>query len=88
MSGTSRVALPARFPNPVSDTGYTEIPFGAQILERLVRMETKLDEVNKKVPDHESRIRGLEQKLWMIVGAAMAAGGTAGGLVSELLGRN
>lgn len=87
MSGTSRVALQARFPNPVSDTGYTEIPFGAQILERLVRMETKLDEVNKKVPDHESRIRGLEQKLWMIMGGATVLGGLSGGLVSELLSK-
>lgn len=32
------------------------------IVDRLARMEEKLDNVLKIIPDHETRLRGLEQK--------------------------
>lgn len=73
-----------------------------QTLERLVRIETKMDFVvdsfksqetritalENRVPDpdHESRIRKIEKTLWTIAGAAAVAGGTAGGLISQILG--
>ncbi|MCE5291588.1 MAG: hypothetical protein LLG14_20445 [Nocardiaceae bacterium] len=52
--------------------------------ERLIRIETKLDELIKTTSergiDHESRLRALEQFKWISVGIAAAAGGAAGTL--------
>lgn len=76
--------------------------YETQVLERLVRMETKLDYVNLRIdahesrlvslekstpdPDHEQRIRKLERALWIISGAASVGGGAAGAIVSQLFG--
>lgn len=73
-----------------------------QTIERLVRIETKLDymsdtfksqdariiSLETRIPDadHETRIRKLERALWMVAGAAAAGGGTAGALISQILG--
>ena len=40
----------------------------------LVRIETKLDIAITNSADHESRIRSLERKLWMVAGAAAVGG--------------
>lgn len=73
-----------------------------QTLERLVRIETKIDymgdifksqearitAVENRIPDpdHEARLRKLERAMWMVAGVAAAGGGTAGGLISQLFG--
>jgi hypothetical protein len=36
--------------------------------------------------DHETRLRRLEQFRWLIVGAACAASGTGGALLTQLFG--
>ncbi|ALL74273.1 hypothetical protein AD006_01145 [Pseudonocardia sp. EC080610-09] len=73
-----------------------------ELLERLVRMETKLDHILMRIdghevriskledrvpdPDHESRIRKLEKAVWIASGIAAAAGGTLGSLIAPVLG--
>ena len=47
-------------------------------LERLVRIETKLDSVVDGRADHESRLRHLEQWMWRAAGAAAVVGGLVG----------
>ena len=69
-----------------SGSGYHDA-LQVQIIERLTRMETKLDAFQSSSADHESRIRGLERAKWMIVGGATVLGGSAGAVVSELLNR-
>lgn len=55
-------------------------------------METQLALINQKLDDlvaqskdrgadHETRLRKLEQRVWLLVGAAAASGGGAGYLV-------
>lgn len=38
------------------------------ITERLVRIETKLDGIQKVLPDHEKRVRRLEYMVWSAAG--------------------
>jgi sugar/nucleoside kinase (ribokinase family) len=58
--------------------------------ERLVRIETKLDQAltqhGEDLKDHESRIRRLERALWTVAGAGIAGGGAVGAVVSQILG--
>lgn len=56
-----------------------------EVLERLTRIETKLDTAIGRVDDHESRIRRLERALWPATGAAATAGGAVGSIASRLL---
>lgn len=56
------------------------------LLERLVRIETKLDLSNRTHDDHETRIRRLERTIWIATGFAAAAGGVAGQLAGHLFG--
>lgn len=58
------------------------------IIERLARMETKLDGITEKLTghaerlaDHETRLQKLERYVWLAVGAA----GAAGGAISQFL---
>lgn len=44
-----------------------------------------LPDLKLTVNEHDTRIRSLEQFKWLIVGAAAAAGGSAGALVARLL---
>lgn len=73
-----------------------------QTLERLVRIETKIDYMGDMIkgqdsrinsvesrvpdPDHEARIRKIERAMWIVAGLAAAGGGTAGGFISQILG--
>lgn len=50
-------------------------------VERLARIETKLDMLLTRLTDHETRLRALEAWRWLQVGAAAAAGGAASKLV-------
>jgi hypothetical protein len=54
------------------------------LVERLVRIETKLDVSNRTHDDHEARIRKLERSLWIAMGFAAALGGVAGQLAGFL----
>lgn len=39
-----------------------------KVIETLIRLETKMDNVCKKQDDHEKRIRFLERGAWVIFG--------------------
>lgn len=58
-------------------------------IERLVRIETKLDGLvqttGERGIDHETRLRALEKAKWLIVGAATVSGGAAG-MIAKALG--
>lgn len=55
-------------------------------VERLVRIETKLDAWLLRSDDHESRLRKLERALWIGMGATAVVGGALGGGVAKLIG--
>lgn len=55
-------------------------------IERLVRIETKLDMMVPTNADHEARIRSLEKYKWLLVGAAGALGGGVSTLLDLLSG--
>lgn len=54
-------------------------------LERLARIETKIDTLLSSKSDHETRIRGLEKRSWLIAGAAVIVSAVAPGLAGKLL---
>ncbi|HEX6969095.1 MAG TPA: hypothetical protein VF174_09835 [Micromonosporaceae bacterium] len=54
------------------------------IVERLARLETKLDMHLTRASDHEARIRRLEQALWWASGVAMAGGGMVGAVLGRV----
>jgi hypothetical protein len=71
---------------------------GMTVEARLVRVETKLDGVEAKLDklitsldirhtDHESRIRALEQRVWVACGGATVLGGLIGVLTQLLTTR-
>lgn len=51
----------------------------------LVRLDTKMDYIINNDADKERRIRSLERWRWMLMGAATAAGATAG-FVAQYIG--
>lgn len=55
------------------------------LVERLVRIETKLDTFNERGTDHEARIRRLERNMWFAMGAAATGGGVIGQLVAPFI---
>lgn len=57
-----------------------------EVIDRLARMDVKLDQLLSSVGDHEVRLRALEKAKWMIVGAASAGGGAMGAIASQLMG--
>ena len=55
-------------------------------VERLnEKIPTHIDWVERNMKDHEVRIRSLERKIWIAVGAGAVIGGFAGSL-SQALG--
>ena len=58
-------------------------------VERLVRIETKLDilveSTEKRGADHETRLRALEKVKWIIIGGSAVTGGAAG-LIAKAMG--
>ncbi|MGI5285238.1 hypothetical protein ACQEVF_18145 [Nonomuraea polychroma] len=57
-----------------------------EVIETLVRMETKLDAAISRGDDHEDRIRRLERAVWVAAGAGMAGGGVFGVIVQGVTG--
>jgi hypothetical protein len=45
-----------------------------EVVQRLTRIETKLDAALECDKDHEKRLRGLEHKQWWLSGVAAVAG--------------
>ncbi len=56
----------------------------ADLRELVVKIDVKLETLTGAKDDHERRIRAIEQWRWVVTGAALVLGGTAGGLVSAL----
>jgi hypothetical protein len=57
-----------------------------EVLERLTRIETKLDAAISRGDDHEHRLRRLERAVWLATGAAAAMGGAVGAAAQQLVG--
>jgi len=57
-----------------------------EVLERLTRIEVKLDTAINRTDDHESRLRRLERAVWVATGAAAIAGGAIGEVLRQALG--
>jgi len=62
------------------------MPNSPELALTVARIEVKLDQALAQHDDHEARIRRLERALWTAAGAATAAGGTVGAIVSQLMG--
>lgn len=58
---------------------------GGTVVERLARIETKLDVQLTTQADHETRLRRLERALWIAAGFSMAGGATLSQLASHLM---
>ena len=60
-----------------------EIPTWAiELIKQVERLNEKIpthiDWVERNIKDHELRIRGLERKLWLFMGASAVIGGALG----------
>lgn len=58
----------------------------AEVLERLTRIEVKLDTAIARGDDHETRIRRLERIVWIAAGAAATGGGLVGAIIQQATG--
>lgn len=58
--------------------------FDQAMRDLLIEIKTKLDLALTDVTDHELRLRALERTKWVMVGAAAAAGGIAGKIITLL----
>lgn len=64
-----------------------------EIRSDLRQLNDKIDRIDREGPtgvsrqmqDHEARLRGLEKRVWIASGAAMAAGGTIGAVAQTLI---
>lgn len=66
-----------------------EIPTWAiELIKQVERLNEKIpthiDWVERNMKDHEVRIRSLERKIWIAVGAGAVIGGFAGSLAQTL----
>lgn len=57
-----------------------------EVLERLTRIEVKLDTAIARGDDHETRIRRLERVVWVAAGAAATGGGVLGAIIRQAVG--
>jgi len=62
---------------------HEEIPAWAiELIKQVERLNEKIpthvDWVERNIKDHEMRIRGLERKLWIFMGASAVIGGSLG----------
>lgn len=65
------------------DTIYDQVLATKDIARTLV---DKVEAIEKRDSDHETRIRALERKVWMALGGGTALGGAAGALATAILG--
>ena len=67
---------------------YAEIREMRKSLDKLVNtVDPAFAAIREKQHDHEGRLRAVERKVWIAAGFAAGAGGTVGGLLSQLFGR-
>lgn len=52
--------------------------------ELAAKLVDKVEAIEKRDGDHETRIRSLERKVWIALGGGSALGGAAGALVTFL----
>jgi hypothetical protein len=50
------------------------------------KLVDKVEAIEKRDSDHESRIRALERKVWMALGGGATLGGATGALATFILG--
>ena len=50
------------------------------------KLVDKVEAIERRDGDHESRIRALERKVWVAIGGGTALGGAAGALAKLILG--
>ncbi|MBN9739517.1 hypothetical protein DMP23_00295 [Amycolatopsis sp. A1MSW2902] len=62
---------------------YDQVLQTKALTEQLVQ---KIDAIETRDRDHETRIRSLERKVWMALGGGTALGGAAGALATFILG--
>ena len=55
------------------------------MVERLARIETKLDVQLATQADHEARLRRLERALWIAAGISMAGGAGLSQIAAHLM---
>ncbi|PJN24075.1 hypothetical protein [Kitasatospora sp. CB02891] len=85
--------------SPPSDPGvvispgqmYAEV---RRIADRQIRMDEKIDRFledqrghQKETSDHEKRLRALEARVWMAMGAAVVLGAGSGAGIAQIMGR-
>jgi len=63
-------------------------PWAIELIRQVERLNEKLpthvDWVERNIKDHELRIRSLERKIWLAMGAAAVAGGVIGSIGSAM----
>ncbi len=62
----------------VINEGNVPLSEDAALVSFLTRVEVKLDSVLTRGDDHETRIRALERKVWLVAGGAAVLGGILG----------
>ena len=55
------------------------------VMERLGRIDAKLDLVLERVNDHEDRIRRHERLIWIAAGVSMAGGSVIGTILKGFM---
>jgi hypothetical protein len=50
-----------------------DVPFEEDVIDRLARIETALESLGNRASDHESRVRQLERRQWVLAGIAATA---------------
>jgi hypothetical protein len=63
-----------------------DVSTDTEVLERLTRIEVKLDAAMSRGDDHETRIRRLERVVWIAAGAAATGGGLLGSIIQQMTG--
>jgi len=58
----------------------------ATMVEKFNGLAKDNDDAEKIHADHEQRLRSLEKVRWLIVGFALAVGGSGGALAARLVG--
>lgn len=63
-------------------------PWAIELIRQVERLNEKIpthvDWVERNIKDHELRIRSLERKIWLAMGAAAVAGGVIGSIGSTM----
>ena len=53
---------------------HLDVTFQADVIDRLARIESGVESHTLRTADHETRLRSLEKRQWLLAGAAAALG--------------